>query len=48
MDNPSLFTAIGKLAIAGEEAGFSLEQMIQILDCRVQRRKSLAVDCSSA
>jgi hypothetical protein len=27
-----LMSAINKLAVAGEQAGFSLEQMIQILD----------------
>ena len=32
MENPSLVTAIGKLAIAGEQAGFSVEQMIGLLD----------------
>jgi len=32
MDNPSLVSAIGKLAIAGEQAGFSVEQMIRLLD----------------
>jgi len=32
MDNPSLLAAIGKLAIAGEQAGFSVEQMIQVLN----------------
>jgi hypothetical protein len=32
VDNPSLLGAIGKLAIAGEQAGFSIEQMIQILN----------------
>ena len=32
MDNPSLVTAIGKLAIAGEPAGFSVEQMIGFLN----------------
>ena len=32
MDRPSLITAIGKLAIAGEQAGFSVEQMISFLD----------------
>jgi hypothetical protein len=32
MENPSLIAAIGKLAIAGEQAGFSLEQMIELLN----------------
>ncbi len=32
MERPSLLRAIGKLAIAGEQAGFSLEQMIELLN----------------
>jgi hypothetical protein len=32
MERPSLLAAVGKLAIAGEQAGFSLEQMIELLD----------------
>lgn len=32
MDNPSLVLAISKLAAAGEQAGFTLEQMIELLD----------------
>ena len=32
MENPSLVTAIGKLAIAGEQGGFSVEQMVRLLD----------------
>ena len=32
MQNPKLVTAIGKLAIAGEQAGLTLEQMIQLLN----------------
>jgi hypothetical protein len=32
MEKPSLVAAIGKLAIAGEQTGFSLEQMIELLD----------------
>ena len=31
MEKPSLLTAVGKLAIAGEQAGFSIEQMIELL-----------------
>lgn len=30
--NQRLATAVGKLAVAGEQAGFSLEQMIQLLN----------------
>ena len=32
MEKPSLLAAVGKLAIAGQQAGFSLEQMIELLD----------------
>jgi hypothetical protein len=32
MGKASLITAVGKLAMAGEQAGFSLEQMIELLN----------------
>jgi hypothetical protein len=32
MQNTKLVTAIGKLAVAGEQAGLSVEQMIQLLN----------------
>ena len=32
MANPTLVTAVGKLAMAGEQAGFSLEEMIDVLN----------------
>jgi hypothetical protein len=32
MESPSLVLAISKLAVAGEQAGFTLEQMIDLLD----------------
>ena len=32
MERPSLQSAIEKLAIAGEEAGFSIDQMIKLLN----------------
>ena len=32
MAKAGLMTAIGKLAIAGEQAGFTLEQMIEMLN----------------
>jgi hypothetical protein len=35
METPSLVRAIGKLAAAGERAGFTLEEMIQLLDSGV-------------
>jgi hypothetical protein len=36
MENPSLVLAISKLAVAGEQAGFTLEQMIELLDAGVE------------
>jgi uncharacterized protein YoaH (UPF0181 family) len=35
MENPSLQTAVNKLAIFGEQAGFSVEQIIQILNAGI-------------
>jgi hypothetical protein len=35
MATPSLVRAIGKLAAVGERAGFTLEEMIQLLDSGV-------------
>ncbi len=35
MERPSTTQTVYKLAIAGEQAGFSLEQMIQILNAGV-------------
>lgn len=32
MEKPSSLTAVGKLAIAGEQAGFKIEQMIELLN----------------
>jgi hypothetical protein len=32
MESPSLVLAISKLAVAGEQAGFTLEQMIDLLN----------------
>jgi hypothetical protein len=32
MQNPKLVTAIGKLTVAGEQAGLSVEHMIQLLN----------------
>ncbi|MGB9233970.1 MAG: hypothetical protein WCC04_06120 [Terriglobales bacterium] len=32
MERPSTLTAVSKLAIAGEQGGFSVEQMIQLLN----------------
>ena len=36
MENPSLILAISKLAVAGEQAGFTQEQMIGLLDAGVE------------
>jgi len=32
---PSLLTAVAKLAIAGDQAGFSVEQLIQLLNAGI-------------
>jgi hypothetical protein len=32
MEKPSVVSAVNKLAIAGQQAGFSLEQMIELLN----------------
>lgn len=32
MTNPALVSAVGKLAAAGEQAGFTVEQMTRILN----------------
>jgi len=35
VQNPSLLSAVSKLALAGESAGFSVEEMIQLLNAGV-------------
>lgn len=35
MEKPSVAHAVYKLSVAGEQAGFSLEQMIQLLNAGV-------------
>jgi hypothetical protein len=45
MDNPSLVLAISKLAAAGEQAGFSLEQMIDLLDAGLEVETLLELIC---
>lgn len=45
MENPSLVLAISKLAAAGQEAGFSLEQMIELLDGGLEVRTLLELIC---
>jgi hypothetical protein len=45
MDNPSLVLAISKLAAAGEQAGFTLEQMIDLLDHGLEVETLLELIC---
>ena len=45
MENPSLVLAISKLAAAGEQAGFTLEQMIELLDQGLEIETLLELIC---
>lgn len=45
MENPSLVLAISKLAAAGEQAGFTLEQMIDLLDHGLEVESLLELIC---
>lgn len=45
MENPSLVLAISKLAAAGEQAGFTLEQMIDLLDHGLEVETLLELIC---
>jgi hypothetical protein len=45
MENPSLVLAISKLAAAGEKAGFTLEQMIELLDRGLEVETLLDLIC---
>jgi hypothetical protein len=45
MENPSLILAISKLAAAGEQAGFTLEQMIDMLDTGLEVETLLELIC---
>ena len=45
MDSPSLVVAISKLAAAGEQAGFTLEQMIGLLDAGLGVNALLELIC---
>ena len=45
MENPSLVFAISKLAAAGEQAGFTLEQMIDLLDTGLEVETLLELIC---
>ena len=44
MENRSLLSAVGKLAIAGEQAVFTVEQMIEVVQRRLERRESFGLD----
>ena len=44
-DNASLVLAISKLAAAGEQAGLTLEQMIELLDRGVEIETLLELIC---
>ena len=45
MENSSLVLAISKLAAAGEQAGFTLEQMICLLDAGLEVETLLELIC---
>ena len=45
MENPSLVLAISKLTSAGEQAGFTLEQMIELLDHGLEVETLLELIC---
>ena len=45
VENTSLALAISKLAAAGEQAGFSLEQMIELLDAGLSVQTLLELIC---
>jgi hypothetical protein len=45
MENPSLILAISKLAAAGQQAGFTLEQMIDMLDHGLEVETLLELIC---
>ena len=45
MQNPSLVLAISKLAAAGEQAGLTLEQMIDLLDHGIEVETLLELIC---
>jgi len=45
MENPSLVLAISKLAAVGEQAGFTLEQMIELLDEGLEVETLLELIC---
>jgi hypothetical protein len=47
MEKPLLFTAINKLAIYGERAGFTVEQMIQMLNAGVSMETLLQLIASN-
>jgi hypothetical protein len=45
MDNPTLVLAISKLAAAGEQAGLTLEEMIDLLDHGLEVESLLELNC---
>ena len=45
METPSLVLAISKLAAAGEQAGFTLEQMMELLDHGLEVETLLDLIC---
>ena len=45
MENTSLVLVISKLAAAGEQAGFTLEQMIDLLDTGLEVETLLELIC---
>ena len=45
MENTSLALAVSKLAAAGEQAGFTLEQMIDLLDHGLEVETLLELIC---
>jgi hypothetical protein len=45
MEKPSLVLAISKLAAAGEQAGFTVEQMIGLLDAGLEVETLMELIC---
>ena len=46
VQNPVLTTAIQKLALAGEQAGFTVEQVIEVLETGMSVETFLNLVCS--
>jgi hypothetical protein len=47
VEQPKIMTAIEKLVLAGEQAGFTVEQMIQMLQTGATVETLLSLDCVS-